>query len=46
MSQSEIEVSDNINYRDWIYNYINMYKDWSLTHLNIKKHEVKQVSWS
>jgi len=23
-----------------------MYKDWSLIHLNAKKHEIKQVSWS
>jgi len=23
-----------------------MCKDWSLTHLNTKKHEIRQVSWS
>ncbi len=46
MSQSEIEVSDNIDYRDWMYNYINVCKDWSLTHLDIKRYEIRQVFWS
>ncbi len=44
MNQLEIKVSNNIDYRDWIHNYINVYKDWSLTHLDTKRHEIKQVS--
>ena len=32
--QSEVEVSDNINYWDWIHNHVYVHKDRSLTHLN------------
>jgi len=46
MNQSKTEINDNIDYRDWIHNYVNVYKDWSLTHSDIKRHEIRQVSWS
>jgi len=41
MNQSKVKVSNNINYWDQIHNYVNVCKDWSLTHLDAKKHEIR-----